>query len=686
MPLLPDVLLTHFREMPLFASLPETILEQLAVRSEEKLFKPGQSVFKKSDPGASLYLIIRGNVRIHDGEYEVVLLKEGGYFGELSLLDDGLRSLSATCTKATELVMLSRSLFFDVLNGYPDVVQQFIAQLAGRLRIQTENVIEQLRNREKELTELVEERTGELYRQIQQAEREKREAEYQRLRAEQSERLEQQFLANMSHEIRTPMNAVLGMTNLLMRKKPREDQIQYLESIQKASESLLIILNDILDISKIQAGRLDLEMVDFSLADSVQHICRTLELIAKNKGLVLIAEIDPELPPVVKGDPLRLQQILMNLVGNGIKFTNKGSVQVSVKLVHNDGANAQVRFDVRDTGIGMTDEAMQFVFDKFRQASSNTTRKFGGTGLGLSIAKQLVELFGGNIEVSSTMGEGSNFYFTVPFVKSNRRSAVKKPDNAAEALQHLKGLRILLAEDNEYNRIVAEETLAYLIPEAQISTAENGRIALELLEKQAFDVVLMDVSMPELDGLEATRLLRSQNSPNRNVPVIAFTAYAAAREQKQCLDAGMNCCITKPFREIDLATGLLKALNPDSEMLADTLQHQELPETPFPFLYQLARGDQEKIKKYLNLYLESAEKTLNVLNTTEDLNDIRRTVHAIKPQFKMIDMPELAILASNIENTVLDNADTDALPDLLLSLNGHIQNTVDKIKIYLTQV
>ncbi|MCC6413176.1 MAG: response regulator [Saprospiraceae bacterium] len=686
MPSHPDAMLTQFREMSLFASLPPTILQQLAERCLVRWYQPGQVVFQKNDPGASMYIIISGTVLIHDGEFEVVSLRESDYFGELSLLDEGLRSLSATCTQPAELAIISKSLFFEVLGPYPDVFQKIVGSLTERLRIQTENMINQLRNREKELTQLVEERTVELHLQIEQAEREKREAEYQRQRAEQSERLEQQFLANMSHEIRTPMNAVLGMTNLLMRKKPREDQTDYLMSIQKASESLLVILNDILDISKIQAGRLDLETVDFSLEESVQHICRTLDFIAHSKGLNLSADIGSELPPVVKGDPLRLQQILMNLVGNGIKFTEKGSVQIGVKPIKDEGDTVLVRFDVTDTGIGMSENALQFVFDKFRQASSETSRKFGGTGLGLSIARQLVELFGGSLEVTSIPDQGSNFFFTVPFLKSSRQTTDKKTEDPSDALQHLKGLRILLAEDNEYNRIVAEETLGYLLPDAQISTAENGRKALELLEKQIFDVVLMDVSMPELDGLEATRMLRSLNSPNRNVPVIAFTAYAAAREQKQCLDAGMNCCITKPFRETDLAAGLLKVLRPHDKITEPSEPEAQLHASPFPFIHQLSRGDVEKIKKYLGLYLESAEKTQHAINVSTELNDIRRAVHAIKPQFKMIDMPELANLASDIENTILDNADTDALPDLLLSLNQHIQSTMDKVKNYLSHI
>lgn len=683
MPSHPDAMLTQLREMSLFESLPPSILQQLAVRCLVRWYQPGQVVFQKNDPGASMYIIIKGVVLIHDGEFEVVRLQENDYFGELSLLDEGLRSLSATCKQPAELAIISRSLFFEVLSPYPDVFQKIVGSLTERLRRQTENMINQLRNRARELTQLVEERTAELHLQIEQAEMEKREAECQRQRAEQSELLEQQFLANMSHEIRTPMNAVLGMTNLLMRKKPREDQMDYLVSIQKASKSLLVILNDILDISKIQAGRLDLETVDFSLADSVQHVCRTLEFISNSKGLKLSADIGSELPPMVQGDPLRLQQILMNLVGNGIKFTEKGSVLIGVKLLNVEGGSVLVRFDVTDTGIGMSENALQFVFDKFRQASSETSRKFGGTGLGLSIARQLVELFGGSLEVTSIPDQGSNFFFTVPFLKSSRQTTDKKTENPSDALQHLKGLRILLAEDNEYNRIVAEETLGYLLPDAQIVTAENGRKALDLLEKQIFDVVLMDVSMPELDGLEATRLLRSLNSPNRNVPVIAFTAYAAAREQKQCIDAGMNCCITKPFRESDLAAGLLKVLRPDKQNLVSPEPEEQQPATPFPFINQLARGDQDKVKKYLGLYLESAEKTLQAINVSSELNDIRRAVHAIKPQFKMIDMPELANLASDIENTIVDNADTDALPGLLLSLDQHILTTVEKVKNYL---
>jgi signal transduction histidine kinase len=478
MKLPPATLAAQFNRMDLFSSVPLSILEQLAAESVIEEIPADTVVFQKNEPGHSLYLLLQGGVKVHDEDYTVARLADGSCFGELALLDEGPRSMSVTATVPTTLAVIEREAFFRVFANYPDVTRKIVGMLTQRLRYQTDRVVEQLRLREQELTRLVDERTAELMQQKEEAEllrakaeAEKQEAEYQRQRAEQSEQFEQQFLANMSHEIRTPMNAVTGMTNILLQKNPREDQLKYLDSIRNSSQALLVILNDILDISKIQAGRMELENTDFAALQILEQLASTLRYRAKEKGLAFETVCDPAVPPVLIGDPVRLQQILINLTGNAIKFTEKGSVGIAVQQIAKEGDFCRLRFEVRDTGIGMTPQQSARAFESFRQATADTTRKYGGTGLGLSISKQLVALFGGTLEVQSQPGEGSVFSFAISLKISEKKILLKERFIPANPTGALGNLRILVAEDNEYNRVVAVETLELLLPGVVVGTA-----------------------------------------------------------------------------------------------------------------------------------------------------------------------------------------------------------------------
>ncbi len=691
-------LAAKLQHMDMFHSVPEPILLELAEKSSIERLEAGQVVFHKNEPGRSLYLLLDGAAKVHDEDYTVAQMSAGTCFGELALLDEGPRSMSVTATATALLARVDREVFFEVLGDYPEVMQRIVGVLTRRLRHQTDKTLEQLHRREEELTRLVEERTAELMRQKEEAERqrakaetEKREAEKQRLRAEQSERFEQQFLANMSHEIRTPMNAVMGMTNLLLQKNPREDQLRYLDSIRQSSQALLVILNDILDLSKIQAGRLELEHTDLHVAEILETVRMTLQFRAEEKGLTLAVASDPEIPAVLIGDPVRLQQILLNLAGNAVKFTEKGRVEVNVRRIQQTGANCRLHFEVRDTGIGMTREQMAVVFDSFRQASGDTTRKYGGTGLGLSIARQLVSLFGGAIGVDSTPGEGSVFHFTITLPVGAGRK--KTETNLAEATHTLQGLRILLAEDNAFNRIVAVETLELLIPGVVVQTAENGREALEWVQRAPFDVVLMDVTMPVMDGLEATRAIRTLPPPAGRLPVIAFTASVTKKEVGTCLAAGMNACVPKPFKETELMGALLQVTAGNSPTAAPD-PPVPLPEAPasgpgapqLDFLEQLTGGNRDRIRKYLGLYLESAATGLPQIEAALailDRDGLRRAVHTLKPQLRMIGMTKTADLAQEIEMQVLEGTNLEALPDKVQRLLNEIRQSVADFEAYL---
>ncbi len=372
--------------------------------------------------------------------------------------------------------------------------------------------------------------------------------------AEQSEKFKQQFLANMSHEIRTPMNSIVGVTNLLVTSQLNDGQKKYLSVIRKSAENLLVIINDILDLSKIEAGKMEFEKTPFLVSDVLETVYHTLLFRAEEKKLEFKLDIKEDVPKALIGDPVRLSQILINLSGNAIKFTEKGSITVQVRVKNKNEENADVEFSVMDTGIGIPQDKLGKIFESFSQASSDTTRKYGGTGLGLTISKQLIELQGGAIQVTSTFGKGTNFSFHLiyPIGKAEDvgKSVVHETDVRAE---ELRGLNILLVEDNPFNQMVAVDTLTDLIKEINIDVAENGKVAIEKLLLKDYDLILMDVQMPEMDGFEATQKIRTTlPAPKRNTPIMAMTANVTNDEVEKCFESGMEHYISKPFAQQDL--------------------------------------------------------------------------------------------------------------------------------------
>lgn len=367
--------------------------------------------------------------------------------------------------------------------------------------------------------------------------------------AEQAVMIKSQFLSTMSHEIRTPMNAIIGFTHLLMQN-PRPDQVSKLKTLKFSAENLMVLINDILDFNKIEAGMIEFEEVDFSIKELISNIRETMIEKAREKGIQLRLLTDEGLPEFVIGDPMRLGQIILNLVSNAIKFTNKGKVVISTILSHQDSTKTTINFEVMDTGIGIQENKQQYIFESFTQASSDTTRKYGGTGLGLTITRRLLELQGSSIALKSKPGEGSVFSFELSFLNSSCKLE-KAEIIAYSPKESLTGIRLLIAEDNQVNVLLAQEFFSQWDVECDV--AENGVLALELIKINDYDLVLMDLQMPEMDGYETTRKVRElKDNKYMELPIIALTAATTLDIRDKAFLTGMNDYISKPFNPDEL--------------------------------------------------------------------------------------------------------------------------------------
>ena len=529
--------------------------------------------------------------------------------------------------------------------------------------------------------------------------------------AEHSSKLKQQFIANMSHEIRTPMNAIVGMTRLLLEKDPREDQLKYFNAITQSADNLLVIINDILDFSKIEAGKITIESIDFSLKNVLRNVVTLLRFKAEEKGIEMRFDIDESVPDNLIGDPTRLSQILMNLAGNAVKFTEKGYVKIKCHNLIFQNHFAKISFEVIDTGIGISEEYVNVIFESFAQAGSDIARKFGGTGLGLTISKQLVELMDGTIDVKSKVNEGTTFTFTLPFqVADEKFVAVKeKLSFSDEDLDILNKTRLLLVDDNEFNIVLAVDTLHTIAPSMDIEEATTGLEAIEKVKSSDYDLVLMDIQMPGMNGVEATQKIRNDlDESKKNIKIIAMTANVMKDDIQHYLANGMNDHIPKPFEKDELIKKILFHIDikkiTDRQKAPSPILANDLP-TPLESLHQVNTPilNQEKItdtrflksfageditkqKKYISLFLENAPKLIHQLQMgmdNKDLEAVKIAAHSLKTQLNYMGVKEEISHIQEIEKLASQNSNYDKILPMFENLKQIAANAFQELIEYI---
>jgi signal transduction histidine kinase/CheY-like chemotaxis protein/HPt (histidine-containing phosphotransfer) domain-containing protein len=460
-------------------------------------------------------------------------------------------------------------------------------------------------------------------------------------RLKEASKIQEQFVANISHEIRTPMNAILGFAGLLQKTHLAKNQHEYVRSIRSSAENLLTIINDILDLSRIESGMMHIETLPFNLRELLDSLVTMMKVKAQGRNLYLRTESDESVPEILRGDAVRLTQILLNLISNGLKFTHEGGVVVKLDLMERKEESCLVRFSICDTGIGIDPQKQKTIFDRFQQAQPETTRRYGGTGLGLSIVKQLVEIQNGTIFVDSELGKGSVFTVILPYqIAGKDESAVPAPVLVAEPL--IQKIKLLVAEDNAMNR----KLVHHLLEQWQIDfdIVNNGAEAVQVLSIRGneYDMVLMDIQMPEMDGYTATEKIRFDL--HLNLPIIAMTAHALAGEKEKCIGAGMDDYISKPIDEQLLYKLIHK--------YAQALSESEVAVIDMDYLRSLSKGDKEFERNMMQAFTEQIPRELNELKTAiskRNYKKIALVAHTMKSTVSYLGIQQLTPLLEQIE-------------------------------------
>ena len=510
-------------------------------------------------------------------------------------------------------------------------------------------------------------------------------------KAEASNEAKEKFLANMSHEIRTPLNAINGLTDLLYDLKPTKSQMEYLSAIKTSSDNLLVIINDILDYSKIETGNLSLEEVGFNLKKTISSQMQAFQLKAMENSVDLRLVEDDRVADVLIGDSVRIGQILTNLLSNAIKFTPNGTVALAYELLESDKESNLIEFQVIDNGVGIDKANLQEIFESFKQEDDSISRKFGGTGLGLAITKQLVDLHDAKLKVESQKGLGSTFSFKVRFnVGSTADLPVEDSVNKGELA--FENLNILLAEDHEINQILACNLLEKF--GAKVEVAENGREVLKMIMKKPYDVVLMDMQMPKMNGLTATRSIREKL--NLDIPIVAVTANVLEAEKKKCFDAGMDGYVAKPYDPEVIIDAIAKVVNPKKikrralkKAEKDLKSTTSATETASGRLYDLSNleklsgGNEDFVRKMIQMFLDKMPASLNELELSLKVNDFKNVgniAHRIRPTISSLKIESASVALRTIEENAKKGINLELIPELIETLKTDLDKVSSQMK------
>lgn len=472
------------------------------------------------------------------------------------------------------------------------------------------------------------------------------ELEEAKISAEQSEKEKEKFLTYTSHEIRTPLNAVVGVSQLLEQTQLSLKQREYLNTIKGSAQNILHIVNDVLDLSKIESGAVELELIDLSIKGIISNIINTLIFKLHNKDVELVSDYDDAIPVNLKGDPVRLNQIILNLADNAVKFTRSGEIRIATKLEEETETHALIAFEVSDTGKGIRQSSLKQIFNRYEQETIHTTRNYGGTGLGLPITKQLVELMGGEITVDSTYGAGTSFKFKLSFKKAIGEVHEEK-------VEEIRDLKILYVDDNQLNRELFFDLVNDKVNKVKVELAEDGRQAIRKLETNRYDIILLDIQMPRMDGYELSNYIRQKlHIPIEETPIFALTAYAPDDIDERCREAGMNGYLTKP---IDLNM-LNKVLNRELEELAENSSKNDVQfvgnHTNLTSLKQLVNNDLTKVIKYINISVNTVPKDMEEIQSYLDHEDwemVGRTAHKMKSNAGYMGMSKVMPILQELE-------------------------------------
>lgn len=497
-------------------------------------------------------------------------------------------------------------------------------------------------------------------------------------------RAKQQFLSNMSHEIRTPMNAIIGFTKVLLKTDMSVRQKEYLSAIKLSGDALIVLINDILDLAKVDSGKMIFEQTPFKLALSISAMLHLFETKIREKNLELIKEYDHNIPDVVVGDPVRLHQIILNLVSNAVKFTSKGKITVSVRILSEDDKKVNIEFSISDTGIGIEKSKIRKIFENFQQASSGTSRVFGGTGLGLAIVKHLVEAQNGRIGVISKIGEGSTFSFTLDFLKTDVQAETETELIDLVLKEEIKNIKVLVVEDIPLNQLLMKTLLDEF--EFECDIASNGKIAIEKLEASVYDLILMDLQMPVMNGFEATEFIRKKM--NSKIPIIALTADVTTVDLEKCKAVGMNDYISKPVDERILYAKILKLVKkPKTGQVLKKSKinnSKRLKCTDLNNLNRRTKSNPQLMMDMISLYLEQTPILITAMKKSmreKDWETLYATVHKMIPSFSIMGInPAFEQMARKVQDFASACKEADEMPEMIHQLENICFQACEELK------